>query len=596
MIFSPVTAGLYSLNILGRMAISWINIISRTVELLARIMSPQAPQMSQIISERRHTVAVPSHSGGTLEAEEGHRHSTRFSFDLRARLGLRRVSDPGPVRSHDLVTPKRATEPTENPTESPVERLQTSPIQSSITIASTAINSKKLRQHRAKHSEINIKEELPHRVHTRAVIAGAVGIHVPKRFERLLKARNWDRLLHDHFREITTEHTREPSSDPLFDEFSQYVLPPTAVLLDRSFRVYPESMFRDAAAGLLQLGFGLYQLVSSDAHMSVQKDGMASPYLLVLPYLGMAAVNTVINILDPPYSVVTVLDISRAAQRFLHTSRAETDSYATPAMSIDPNYSMSGPSFQSPRLETEQSASSRYKSADLRIETSTIWEDRSVQFDTPDYKSPYPLIYSDRDGTWPELVEWLDFAYEKRLDICPVDRLYQNPRLSHAVIIAEFVWTTFNALLVPMVLLAVVGSWTRFQTSTYGVSLGFNILALFGLPFIQFILGTSHSFARLRRDLRGRKKHGTPYWEPRYQDADEEKGKQKSYWKWMTKRSKERSSWWDLIAQSVGLYFPARKTIIVVYVVLVVGVAICEFTLVGLNLMRTLNCDMTLLM
>jgi hypothetical protein len=72
-------------------------------------------------------------------------------------------------------------------------------------------------------------------------------------------------------------------------------------------------MHRDAIAGLLQLGFGLYQLlVSMDARFSVQKDGLASPYLLVLPYLGMAAVNTVINILDPPYSVITVLDISHA--------------------------------------------------------------------------------------------------------------------------------------------------------------------------------------------------------------------------------------------------------------------------------------------
>ena len=495
------------------------------------------------------------------------------------------------------VTLKRATEPLEDPTESPVEQLQTSPIQSSINIASTAINPKKLRQYRARHSEINIEQELPHRMHTRAIIAGAVGIHVPKRFERLLKARNWDRLLCNHLREITTEHTRDPSYDPAFDEFSQYVLPPTAVLLDRSFRVYPESMFRDAAAGLLQLGFGLYQLVSSDAHMSVQKDGMASPYMLVLPYLGMAAVNTVINILDPPYSVVTVLDISHAARRLLYTNRAETDSCLSPQISIYSNDQVSTPSFRPDRLEGEPySSSSRFKSPPLKIETSTIWEDKPAQFDTPDRKSPYTLIYSDRPGTWPELVEWLDFAYEKRLDICPVDRLYQNPRLSHAVIIGEFVWTTFNALLVPLIMLAVVGSWTRFRTSTYGVSLGFNILALFGLPFIQFVLGTSHSFARLRRDLRGRKEHGTPYWEPKDQDGDKEMGKKKSWWKWMTKRSKERSMWWDLIAQSVGLYFPVRKTIIIAYVIFIVGVAVCEFTFVGMNLTRTLNCDMTLLM
>ena len=94
--------------------------------------------------------------------------------------------------------------------------------------------------------------------------------------------------------------------------------------------------------------------------------------------------------------------------------------------------------------------------------------------------------------------------------------------------------------------------------------------------------------------MRGRKEHGTPYWEP--MARDEEKGNQKAWWKWITRRSKQRSKWWDLIAQSVGLYFPVRKTIIVAYVFFVVGVAVCEFALVGLNLMRTLKCDMTLLM
>lgn len=594
MIFSPVTAGLYSLNILGRMAIAWINIISRTVELLARLMTPQA--RPQTVSDRRHTVAVPNHRSHILGAgpETVAGHSSRSSFDLRGKLGFRRISDPTPLRQHHPVTPKRATEPIEDPAESPVEQLHTSPIQSSITIAANAIHPKKLRQHREKHSEIDIEQELPHRMHTRAVIAGAVGIHVPKRFARLLKARNWERLLNDHLREITTEHTREPSCDPLFDEFSQFILPPNALLLDRSFRVYPESMFRDAAAGLLQLGFGLYQLVSTDAHLSVQKDGLASPYLLVLPYLGMAFVNTVINILDPAYPVVTVLDISHAARQFMYNNRSETGPYLSPAASICPNDTVSGPFVRSNRSEREApGSSSHHQNPNLHLQTLTIWEDKP---DIPDSKSSHDLIYSDRDGTWPELVAWLDLAYEKRLDVCPVDRLYQNPRLSHAVVIGEFVWTTFNALLVPLVLLAVVGSWTRFRTSTYGFSLGFNMLALFGLPFIQFVLGTSHSFARLRRDLRGRKKHGTPYWEPEDQDGDEEKGKQRPWWKWITKRNKERSTWWDICAQSVGLYFPVRKVIIVAYIIFIVGVAVCEFTFVGMNLVRTLNCDMNLLM
>jgi hypothetical protein len=45
MIFSPVTAGLYSLMSLGRMGVAWISILSRTFEVLAKI-NPQ-PETTQ---------------------------------------------------------------------------------------------------------------------------------------------------------------------------------------------------------------------------------------------------------------------------------------------------------------------------------------------------------------------------------------------------------------------------------------------------------------------------------------------------------------------------------------------------------------------
>ena len=213
---------------------------------------------------------------------------------------------------------------TTNTPQSPTEQLQTSPILSSINIATTlAANPRRLRQCSV-NAQIDIRKELPHRMHTRAVIAGAIAIHAPKKFERLLRNRNWEQLTPESFREISTEYNRIPESDPAFKEFFQYTLPPTAVLLDSEIRIYPESTFREAAAGLLQLGFGLYQLVSSDGQFSVERDGLASPFLIVLPYLGMAAINTVMNILDPPYTVVTVLDISSAArQKYLPNRESE---------------------------------------------------------------------------------------------------------------------------------------------------------------------------------------------------------------------------------------------------------------------------------
>src|ERR1700721_1281766 len=129
MIFSPVTAGLYSLNILGRMVVAWISITSRTIELLARIISPMTPaqRMGDAVGDRRHTVDVPS--GHALMSEltpptvEGQR--SQSGFDLRGRLGMRRGSDPGPQRSIGPVVLKTETEPE---TEPHTEKFQNAPI------------------------------------------------------------------------------------------------------------------------------------------------------------------------------------------------------------------------------------------------------------------------------------------------------------------------------------------------------------------------------------------------------------------------------------------------------------------------------------
>ena len=172
----------------------------------------------------------------------------------------------------------------------------------------------------------------------------------------------------------------------------------------------------------------------------------------------------------------------------------------------------------------------------------------------------------------------------------PVDRLYQKPWISHSIIIGEFIYTTTVGLLIPIVTLAVVGGWTRFQSSNFGLSLSFNLLALFGIPFIQFVLYTHHLFFRVRRDLRGRKEHGTFYSEPgTAPNTRSEKERKKIDQKW--RKIKDRSMWWTTVAQSVGLYFPVRRTVIVGYVIFVIGVAVCEFVFVGINLQRTLSCQ-----
>ena len=582
MIFSPVTAGLYSLLSLGRMGVAWISIATRTIEVVSRILSPTetSPQPS---SERQQTFETdPSEIGST--APEIELTSTDSVPDVFGRIKK--------TTEHPLARTRS------NSPQSPAEQLQTAPIQFILSIITLAIKPKKLRQNSV-NSNIDIQEELPHRMHTRAMIAGAIAIHVPRRFERLLRTRNWDPISEVHFREITTEHHRIPSSDIAFEEYLQYILPPTALLLDKTFRIYPESMFREAAAGLLQLGFGLYQLISSDAHFSVERDGLASPFLIVLPYLGMAVVNTVMNILDPPYTVVTVLDISPAARQTLNQRRSEV--FLSPTRSstgyFPPHNNFTDQAISYPDKSpnvNQPDPSSNEKAPDHQVTKPTIITGNVT---------PLPLVQSPTTfapssdfsyngpghGTWQEFIQWLQFAYDKRIDASPVDRLYKTPWIFHSIIVGEFIYTTAVGLLIPLVTLAIVGGWTRFRSSNHGLSLTFNLLALFGLPVIQLTLYTHHLFFRVRRDLRGRREHGTFYWEPTAAQIRSEKQKQKIGERW--NKIKMRSMWWNTVAQSIGLYFPARRGVIVAYAIFIIGVAICEFAFVGINLQRTLNCQ-----
>ena len=58
MIFTPVTAGLYSLMSLGRMGVAWISIVTRAIELLAWILGPEPSAQSNPeppIERRRYT-------------------------------------------------------------------------------------------------------------------------------------------------------------------------------------------------------------------------------------------------------------------------------------------------------------------------------------------------------------------------------------------------------------------------------------------------------------------------------------------------------------------------------------------------------------
>src|SRR5271155_4487601 len=127
MIFSPVTAGLYSLMALGRMGLAWLSIAARTIELLARIMAPEeAPPEER--PERRRTLDSNCVVGEKIE--EVRRNSAP---DLRG------TPDPGPL-PHRPTIPSRTTDCATSshtrpsaPT-SPIEHFQKSPLRSSLKL------------------------------------------------------------------------------------------------------------------------------------------------------------------------------------------------------------------------------------------------------------------------------------------------------------------------------------------------------------------------------------------------------------------------------------------------------------------------------
>lgn len=621
MIFSPVTAGLYSLMSLGRMGVAWLSILARSIELVHRILAPEKDPPSGAnhnlhemrsntfelgdIHERPETEGVDNAISPTTNRR--HRLSRSNSVpDLRP-SGVRSQSDPSPFE----FTPQRPNLP-QSPTDptaaqSAQSPLQESPIVSTIKLATTmAVHRDRLRQN---NGTIDVGSELPHRMQTRAVIAGAVAVHVPRQFRELLRHRNWERLSR---REISTEYCRIPESDHAFDEFYQFILPPTATILDKTLRLHHGSVFREAAGGLLQLGFGLYQLISDDARYSVARDGMASPFLLVLPYLGMAAVNTTINILDPPYEAVTVLDISPQAREWLNRlrfgrefsprrdTRSTTDSNGTSVRySIPPHRSVT---LRMPQRGTTHSGVETLSGPGtmFRLDSSTSYSSPPL-VQSPGASTPSFLSVPLDQLKWTDFVEWMDFAYGRRIDISPVDRLYRTAWLSHSIIIGEFIYTTIVGLLIPAVLLAVVGGWTRFRTSNYGLSLAFNLLALFGIPFLQFVLYTHYRLVRMLREFRGREEHGTFYNpQPSAKQLKQQRKRAKARTMpvgWTAPTStRTKTMWWtSMVAMSVGIYFPTRKSIIVGYVILILGTSICEFVLVGINLQRTLDCEGPLL-
>jgi hypothetical protein len=155
-----------------------------------------------------------------------------------------------------------------------------------------------------------------------AATSGAIAIAVPLEFVPLVQGR-WDSISPDHQRLVMLDNEEfwhgenwgfrgHPGGLPfkISDKFSRYtpfVLPPTTRFKKyQNYKISPQSSFLSQVIAVFQLflsGRSLYIKYYS----SIRSNGLASPYLVVIPYLFMTLVNLVAITLVGSYTQIVVL-------------------------------------------------------------------------------------------------------------------------------------------------------------------------------------------------------------------------------------------------------------------------------------------------
>lgn len=155
-----------------------------------------------------------------------------------------------------------------------------------------------------------------------AVTAGALAITVPLQYAPLL-AERWRRVT-SRENVIMLDHTTwKPTSEAKRNEpaewkklwkskrYVAYILPPTA-----RFPGYENHKISTSSSVLPQI-IGTLQLVLSGRQIYLQfqtsfrKDGLSSPYVIVIPYFLMTLVNLLANMLVSSYTNITVLPMAK---------------------------------------------------------------------------------------------------------------------------------------------------------------------------------------------------------------------------------------------------------------------------------------------
>ena len=142
-----------------------------------------------------------------------------------------------------------------------------------------------------------------------AVPAGAVAILVPKDLAPVVAGR-WKLVGSErhslYLNNEPTENPREPYI-PADDTYLEFILPPQSRLPGyKKHKFFPSSSFANELIAVIQLIYGVYQLVSQYGP-EIQTMGLSSPYICAIPYLFMSLVNLLANILMENYSHIVVL-------------------------------------------------------------------------------------------------------------------------------------------------------------------------------------------------------------------------------------------------------------------------------------------------
>jgi hypothetical protein len=152
-----------------------------------------------------------------------------------------------------------------------------------------------------------------------AVTAGAIAVVIPLQYAPLLKGR-WDSVQHQRLVMLDNkkfwygaQDTRQELESLPFtidDSHSRYVpfiLPPRTRFPDyEEYRIAPQSNALTKIIAIVQLVLSTWQLVLHYGD-SMKKNGLASPFLVVVPYLLMTFINLIANMLVGSYPQVTVL-------------------------------------------------------------------------------------------------------------------------------------------------------------------------------------------------------------------------------------------------------------------------------------------------